>query len=72
MNSEELKIYTLLTHPTAPQSYHISDNGTKLWSIIEGALVYFEGENLDQMSATSLFFWYRTKLEEHRLKQWEV
>lgn len=72
MNSEELKIYTLLTHPTAPQSYHISDNGTKIWSIVDGSLVYFEGENLDSMSATSLFFWYQEKLKDYRFEQWNM
>jgi hypothetical protein len=71
MNSEELKIYTALTHPTAPESYRITDNGTKLWTIEQGSLICFEGEELDKMSASSLYFWYREKLTEYYEKLWE-
>ncbi|QEQ93897.1 hypothetical protein SEA_KARDASHIAN_32 [Streptomyces phage Kardashian] len=70
MNSEELKIYTLLTHPTAKEDYKITDEGTKLWVMVDGGLVYFEGEGLDKMSPSSLYFFYREKLQEYYTNLW--
>ena len=72
MNSKELRIYTLLTHPTSPQSYEITDDGTKLWVMVDGTLVGFDGEGLDKMTASSLYFFYREKLQEHRMKIWKL
>ena len=70
MNSEELKIYTALTHPTSPENFRITDNGTKLWTLVDGSLHHFVGEELDKMSATKLYFWYQEKLTEYRFEQW--
>jgi hypothetical protein len=70
MNSEELRIYTALTHPTSPEDYRITEDGTKLYVMMNGVLVCFEGEELDKMSATHLYNWYVDQLTEYRLKMW--
>lgn len=70
MNSEELKIYTALTHPTSPEDFRITDEGTKLYTIWNGVLVCFEGEGLDSMTPTALYFWYQEQLQQHVRQIW--
>lgn len=70
MNSEELRIYTALTHPTSTEDYRITDDGARLYVMVDGSLVRFEGEGLDKLSPSALYFFYREKLEEYRLSFW--
>lgn len=65
MNSKELGIYTALTHPTSPEHYRIEDDGTKLYVISHGALIYLEGEKLDEMDPQELYRFYQEKLYEY-------
>lgn len=70
MNSEELGIYTALTHPTSPEDYRITNDGTKLYTIMEGGLVCFEGEGLDKMSGVDLYHWAQRKAMELQKSRW--
>jgi hypothetical protein len=70
MNSEELKIYTLLTHLTAREDFAITDDGTKLWVMVDGSLMHFEGEGLDKLTPTSLYFFYQEKLQDYYRSFW--
>lgn len=65
MNSKELGIYTALTHSTSPEDYRIIDNGTKLYVLVPGGMVYFEGEKLDQMSSQELYEFYLRNRDEY-------
>jgi hypothetical protein len=72
VNSEELKIYTALTHPVAPESYRVTDNGTRLYVLINGVLAMFGGEALDEMTPNELYAWYQNRLEEYRQQNYWV
>lgn len=67
MNSEELGIYTALTHPTARESYRITGNGTKLYTMMDGSLICIEGAALDQMSPVELYRFAQEKMNEIRM-----
>lgn len=68
MNSKELGIFTAMTNPRAPEQYRITDGGTKLYTIMWGGLVCFEGVSLDKMNATELFAFYQKSLKELQLE----
>lgn len=67
MNSEELRIYTALTHPTSPEDYRITENGTKLYTMMDGSLICVEGESLDQMSPIDLYHFAQEKMMQIRI-----
>lgn len=67
MNSKEIGIYVALTHSAAPESYRITDGGTKIYVIVDGTLVFFEGEKLDEMSGIQLYNWTQQKIHEWRM-----
>lgn len=70
MNSEELRIYTALTHPTAKEDYRIVENGTKLYTLVNCGLVFFQGEDLDKMTPTALYYWYQEQLMKYHESIW--
>jgi hypothetical protein len=70
VNSKELRIYTALTHPTSPEDYRITDDGKKLYTIMDGGLVCLDGENLDKMKPIDLYDWARRKMNGLRLALW--
>lgn len=70
MNSREIGIYVALTHPAAPESYRIVDEGTKLYTLVDGVLVSFDGEKLDEMSATDLYLWAQREIVKWRADQY--
>lgn len=70
MNSQELKIYTALTHVEQPEDYRITDDGTKLYTLMDGGLVRFEGIDLDKMCPMQLYHWARSKMNDQRMSRW--
>lgn len=68
MNSQELRIYTRLTHPAKPESHIISDDGTKLYIMEPGCMAILEGESLDKMTGRELYSWYLSAIRDWR---WE-
>jgi hypothetical protein len=69
MNSKELRIYTALTHRDAPEDYRITDNGTRIYTMVDGALMYFEGEDLDDMNPRELYAWTQNEIRKFHEKQ---
>lgn len=70
MNGKEIGIYVALTHSAAPESYRITDDGTKIYVIVDGGLVYFEGKGLDEMGGAELYNWTQQKIREWRQSQY--
>lgn len=64
MNREELRAYIALTHQVKPESYRVSEDGTKLYVVEHRILVCLEGENLDEMSPNELYEWHLPKLRD--------
>lgn len=70
MNNKELKIYTALNHRDAPEDYRITDEGTRIYTMVDGVLMYFDGERLDEMGSRELYVWTQEKIREFHEKQW--
>lgn len=70
MNSAEIGIYVALTHPTARESYRITDDGTKIYVLVDGGLVYFEGVDLDKMSSLVLYRWVQHEIMDLRMARY--
>lgn len=70
MNSQELKIYTALTHPVAREDYRITNDGTRIYTLVDGALEYFEGVDLDKMESLQLYCWTQSKISDLRMSRW--
>lgn len=67
MNSKELRIYTLLTHPVSPESYYVGDDGSSLYVMESGVMVRLEGENLNKLTPMELYRWYLPAI-----RQWKI
>jgi hypothetical protein len=66
MNSAEIGIYIALTHPTARENYRITNEGARIYVLVDGGLAYFEGKNLDKMGSMELYRWVQYQIMDLR------